>query len=935
MKRELLLAVGLWLLGPAALTWADEPPPRVATAQEAEFFEKRIRPVLADNCWSCHGPSKQKGGLRLDSLKGMLQGGENGAVVRAGDPDKSHLIQAVRYAGEIKMPPKRPLPPAAIDVLIAWVKMGAPWPTTPLTGPEATAAAGQHHWAFQPLGNPTIPTVKVTEWPQTSVDRFILAALEARALAPALAADRRTLIRRATFDLIGLPPTPSEIAAFETDPAPDAFARVVDRLLASPHYGERWGRYWLDVARYADTKGYVFFQESEFPWAYTYRDYVIRSFNEDLPYDRLVREQLAADKLTLGSDKRPLTALGFITLGGRFMNNEQDILDDRIDVVTRGLLGLTVACARCHDHKFDPITSRDYYGLYGVFASCVEPAVPPLFTPPPATAAYATFAKELQERERKLSEFVRAKHEELVRASRTRVAEYMMAVQAARHQPSAEQFMLIADGGDLNPKMLVRWGAFLKRAQQAHHPVFVPWMVFADLPEKAFADEARIQSARFVGHPDPARPINPLVAKCFADNPPKTLKDAAAQYGALLHTADTAWQDLVKRSTAAGQPLPARLPDPAQEELRHVFYGPDSPSNVAMNPLGDLDLLPDRPSQAKLQELRKAVETWRTTGPGAPPRAMVVEDLPTPYEPRVFRRGNPHNLGEAAPRQFLSILTGGHPKPFPHGSGRLDLADAIVDPGNPLTARVLVNRLWLHHFGAGLVRTPSDFGLRSQPPTHPELLDHLATLFRESGWSIKRMHRLIMLSAVYQQQSDDRPEGRRVDPENTLLWRMNRLRLDFEATRDALLAVSGRLQQHLGGIPARDLTHAGSARRTVYGFIDRLNLPGLFRTFDFPSPDATSPQRDTTTVAPQALFLMNSPFVAECARRLVQRPEVAGEKDAPRKVAGLYHVLYGRPPTGEEVGLGVEFLGSLGGTGKAWEEYALSLLLSNELVFVD
>ncbi len=729
----------------------------------------------------------------------------------------------------------------------------------------SSADDAKRHWAFQPVRRPNPPAVRDTAWARTPVDRFILAKLEEKGLGPSPPADRRTLIRRATFDLLGLPPTPAEVAAFEADPAPDAFARLIDRLLASPHYGERWGRYWLDVARYADTKGYVFFEEAEFPWAWTYRDYVIRAFNDDLPYDRFILEQLAADRLPPRKDRRPLTALGFVTLGGRFMNNAHDILDDRIDVVSRGLMGLTVGCARCHDHKFDPITQRDYYALYGVFASCAEPTVPPLFADPPNTKEYAAFAKELQAREMKLKDFVRAKHEELVKSAQVRVAEYLMAAHAQRDQPTTEEFMLIADGTDLNPTMIVRYQKHLERTRSARDPVWQVWHALADLPEKEFAAKAPALCTALAAKRDSARPINPLVTPRFADKPPRTLAETAKRYAELLNRAEKLWQEALKEATSAKRPAPTALADSAQEELRQAFHGPDAPANVALLPYGDLSLLPDRPSQGKLQELKKAVEQWRASGPGAPPRAMVLEDLPTPYQPRVFRRGNPNNPGEAVPRQFVEVLSANTGQPFRNGSGRLELARAIASNDNPLTARVLVNRLWQHHFGRGLVTTPSDFGLRSDPPSHPELLDYLASEFVASGWSIKAIHRQIMLSAAYQQGDDDRSACRRVDPENTLLWRMVPRRLDLEATRDALLAVAGRLSPTLGGPSVKDLTSTAATRRTLYGHLDRLNVPALYRTFDFPNPDATSPQRDNTTVAPQALFLMNHPFAIDCA----------------------------------------------------------------------
>ncbi len=796
----------------------------------------------------------------------------------------------------------------------------------------SAADEAKRHWAFQPVRRPSLPAVRNTAWPRNSVDRFVLAKLEEKGLAPSPPADRRTLVRRATFDLLGLPPTPEEVAAFESDPAPDAYERIIDRLLASPQYGERWGRHWLDVARFADTKGYVFFEEAQFPWAWTYRDYVIRAFNDDLPYDQFLVEQLAADRLPLGKDRRPLTALGFLTLGGRFMNNAHDIIDDRIDVVSRGLLGLTVGCARCHDHKFDPISMRDYYALYGVFASCAEPTVPPLFADPPPTKEYAAFAKELQARETKLTEFVRAKHDELVKSAQVRVAEYLMAAHAQRDQPTTEEFMLLADGADLNPTMIVRYQKYLERTRKGRHPVWAVWHALADLPEKDFAAKAPEVCARVLKG-DPARPVNPLVAGGFAGRPPKTLAEAAQRYADLLNAAEGLWQQQLREAASAKRPAPTALSEPALEELRQAFHGPDAPANVALLPYGDLSLLPDRPSQGKLQELRKAVEQWRATGPGAPPRAMVLEDLPTPYEPHVFRRGNPNNLGEAVPRQFLEVLSGDSRKPFTEGSGRLELARAIASKDNPLTARVLVNRLWQQHFGRGLVTTPSDFGLRSDPPSHPELLDHLATAFVDGGWSIKAMHRLIMLSAAYRQRDDDRPECRRVDPENALLWRMVPRRLDFEATRDALLAVSGRLARAVGGPSVSDITAPASTRRTLYGHLDRLNVPGLYRTFDFPSPDATSPQRDATTVSPQALFLMNHPFSIECARRLVRRPDVAAEKDVAGKVTRLYRLLYGRAPKSEELLLAEEYLRD--GGDVAWERYGQALLMADEFVFVD
>ncbi len=725
---------------------------------------------------------------------------------------------------------------------------------------------------------------------------------------------------------------------------PDAYARLIDRLLASPRYGERWGRYWLDVARYADTKGYVFFQDADFHWAYTYRDYVVSAFNRDLPYDRFILEQLAADRLptATGTSPAPRAALGFLTLGGRFMGNFHDVIDDRIDVVCRGLMSLTVTCARCHDHKFDPIPTRDYYALYGVMASAREPMIPFEAAEPPNTAVHETFVRELRTRQQKLAEFVTAKHRELVETAKRRAGDYLLAAQQALDQPTTEDFMLIADGTDLNPAMLVRWQGYLSRTRKGHDPVFAPWHALAVLPKRAFASQsgpliARLAASASAGHAgDSAElPINPIIARSLAEGSPRSLTEVARIYGEVLNRVESLWQDAARRASIEGR-APGPLPVPALESLRQVFHGPDCPPEVPMDPFGELALLPDRPSQAKLQELRNALQKWLTTGPGAPSRALSLEDSPTLVEPRVFIRGNSNNLGERVPRQFLAVLSGPDRRPFHDGSGRLELARAIASRDNPLTARALVNRVWMHHFGTPMVATPGDFGLRSDPPTHPELLDHLAARFMAGGWSIKSIHRQIMLSSVYQQQSDDRPEARAIDPENVLYWRMNRRRLDFEATRDALLAVAGRLDVRIGGPPMPSLTVADSHRRTLYGFIDRLNLPGLYRTFDFPDPNATSPRRDQTTVAPQALFLMNHPFATDAARAILSRPEVVATCDPDARLDQLYRLIYARSPTSDEVALAREFLAATHPAGSdPWRELAQALLMSNEFVFVD
>jgi hypothetical protein len=891
-----------------------------------DFFEREVRPILVEKCLSCHGANKQEGKLRLDSRDAVLRGGEGGPVAIAGQPQASRLVHAIRYGDELQMPPEEQLLESEIATLVRWVELQLPWPADhPLI--ESRPDASTTHWAFQTVRKPEVPLPQADEWSRTAIDRFILAKLRTAEIPPSEEATRHVLIRRATFDLLGLPPTPAEVAAFVQDDSPQAFDKLVDRLLASPRYGERWARHWLDVARYADNKGYVFFEDKKYPWAYTYRDYVIRAWNDDLPYDQFVREQLAADQLDLGEDKRPLTAMGFLTLGGHFMNNTHDIMDDRIDVVTRGLMGLTVTCARCHDHKYDPVSQADYYSLYGVFRSCFEPTVPPLFETPPATDEYHKFAEELAKREQELVDFVTAKHRELVTDARTRIAEYLLAAHARRGLPPADDFMLLTDKGEINPAMILRWQKYLENPQRPHDRVWSPWRTLAELPAETFAESAAGVVSRLESNQ-----INLLVAASLRSGKPQTIEAVAGVYAKLLVGINEKWLAAVAAASEGNPPI--ALDDPDEEELRQVLYGPNAPPDAPLAlDWGFLSLFPDRPTQGEYQKLIKAVEEWSATGAGAPARAMVLYDAPSPHEPRIFQRGNPNRLGDNVPRQFPQFFTS-QPGPFLQGSGRLELAEAIVDEDNPLTARVIVNRVWAHHFGHGLVRTPSDFGLRSDPPSHPELLDYLTSTFVQEGWSIKSLHREIMTSAVYRQRSVDREDGLRVDPENRLHWKMNRRRLDFESLRDAVLAVSDNLTTELYG-PALDLFGGNQSqpRRTIYGFIDRLDVSPLLTTFDFPNPIATSPQRESTTVPPQALYLMNSPFAADAATRVAKRSQLMKEATSER-IAAIYELLFSRPPTAEDLVFANEFLGAQPDDG-TWTHYVHGLVMTNEFVFVD
>jgi mono/diheme cytochrome c family protein len=922
-----------------ALSVRGDQTDQAADAKAIEFFESKVRPILAEHCFSCHGPKKQMGGgLRVDSRASMLKGGDSGPIIVPGKPEQSPMIRAILYGGEIKMPPKTKLPADAVEVLTAWVKLGAPWPDsggTATAQPTAIAEAAKKHWAFQPVRKPELPAVKNEAWVRTPIDRFILAKLEAKQIASAPPADRRTLVRRLSFDLIGLPPTPEDVEAALHDKADDWYEKLVDRLLASPQYGERWARHWLDVARYADTKGYLFLEERRFPYSYTYRDYVIRSFNEDLPYDQFIVQQLAADLLPRGDDPRSLAAMGYLTLGRRFLNNTHDIIDDRIDVVSRGLQGLTVTCARCHDHKFDPIPTKDYYSLYGVFNNSVEPKELPLIGDVQRTAEYLAWEKELQAREQKVREFVDQKYAELVKILRSQVGDYLLAVRKAELLPGEDHYEAL-NPGDLNPEIVRRWKEYLTETRKQHHPIFAAWHAFAALPQKQFKEKAKPLAEKLAANADAKERLNPHVARLFTDKAPETLQDVARAYGELFKAIEKEWLE-----SQQGESKPTVLPDGDREALRHVLYATTTPINVPLAEVRAKRIF-DRDTRSKLGVLERKVEEWKANSAVLPPRAMVLNDRKDLVPTRVLVRGNPNNQGDVVSRQFLSILTGPERKPFKSGSGRLELAQAIASKSNPLTARVMVNRVWSWHFGAGLVRTPSDFGLRGEPPTHAELLDYLATYFMDNGWSLKKLHRQIVLSNSYRQASAGDPRLATLDADNRLLARMNRRRLDFEQMRDALLAAAGKLDLAAGG-PSADLTKTPfSQRRTIYGFIERQNLPGMFRTFDFASPDTSSPQRYTTTVPQQALFLMNSPFVVEQAKRLAARPEIAREADAAKRVERLYRLCYGRAPEAEELSLGLRFVqandqenAKTPNSLSRWERYAQVLLLSNEFAFVD
>ncbi len=652
--------------------------------------------------------------------------------------------------------------------------------------------------------------------------------------------------------------------------------------------------------------------------------------------------------------------MGFLTVGRRFLLDQNEIIDDRIDVVSRGLLGLTVTCARCHDHKFDPIPTEDYYSFYGIFASSNEPAELPVLDWPGAGHASrsAEFARKFEAAKKARDAYIASRRDDVQKDFATRFSQYLKAGYDLGLDGRSRRLDERALADKLNARRLrgvmTLWRRHLDATARAHDPVLAPWHAFAALPREGFAAKAaEVQRSLATPKDAKAAPIHPLVARVVLASPPSSMGEVVARYVNLFGQLEARQKDRAARTPGNAAPV---LPEPEWESLRQALYGPAGPLAPSDDPKR---LFLDQTQGNRLAAFNGAIDRLNATEPGAPARAMVLNDAPKPVEPHVFIRGNPGRPGKAVPRRFLHVLAGPEPPPFRKGSGRLELAQAIADARNPLTARVLVNRVWHWHFGKGLVTTPSDFGLRSDPPSHPELLDALAAQFLADGWSIKALHRRIMLSSTYQQSSAPRPDAAMRDPENRLVWRFNPQRLDFESMRDSILAVSGALEPSIGGRPVAITQAPFSHRRTIYGFIDRQNLDGLYRTFDFAVPDATSPRRFVTTVPQQALFLMNSPFLHEQARRLAasirQEASVVASgvpADPADSIRSLYRRVFGRPPEPDELALAADFLSRQSGPRldgwkqlasarladpplSPWEQLAQVLLLTNEFMFME
>ncbi len=993
MRLRILPAFILACLLPP-IAWSDD--------EGEEFFEAKIRPILVQHCLECHGPDKAESDLHLTSRESILVGGKSGPAAVERDPENSLLVNAIGYATELQMPPDDQLDDGQVALLTKWVEIGLPWPkdAAPILRADSEMVvreADREHWSFRPIENPPLPTVTNTAWPSTSIDSYVLAKLEAANLKPAPSADRATLIRRAYYDLIGLPPTYEEVQAFVVDPSPNAFEKIIDRLLASPRYGERWGRHWLDVARYADTKdGVLMYGDARLrPYAYTYRDYVVRATNEDLPYNQFVQQQLAADLIEPPVESWRLAALGFLTLGRQYDGNTHDVIDDQIDVMTRGFMGLTVACARCHDHKYDPIPTADYYSLYGVMASCESPAELPTIALGEASSERDDFECALYGKRYGLNQFVASQHAFLSDVARNRTGDYLVKIAAERQDPLENAvFFLSLAPEDLRPSIVIRWRRYLAEHAVPDDPVFGLWQDLMQIDDatsgstaEAFATAAKTVLEKWSTVPggSESAQCNPLVLAALQAATLNNRGDVASAYGKLLveiyeksvpsprlrgegqgeglndrsleRPIVAAAPNAEGPSSGPAVPGPPSPPPPAgekehasandafdlevesREQLLALLTSTSSPCHI---PLGQTHRYTSRAETdqyyAKLAEL----DLMAAISAVASPRAMVVFDKPEPVHPRIFTRGNPTLLGRPVARQFVAIATPGDRQPFSNGSGRLDLAQAITATDNPLTARVIVNRVWMYHFGEPLVSTPSDFGRRSTPPTHPELLDHLATRFVSEGWSLKKLHRWIMLSKAYQMASQvseaDVAAANAVDPENRLLWRMNRQRLDFESMRDTLLAVAGRLEDRAGGRPIDIIGDPNVACRTLYGLVDRQSMPSVFRAFDFATPDQSIERRPRTMMPQQALFALNSPFALSQAQAVTRRPEIATLQDSSERIRAIYRAVLAREPDESELNASLEFVTLPAAPQSAlsnWEQFAQVLMSSNELMYVD
>ncbi|MBL8826083.1 MAG: DUF1553 domain-containing protein, partial [Planctomycetaceae bacterium] len=829
-----------------------------------------------------------------------------------------------------------------------WIKLGAPWPAakpgdnsggSSIRSDGKVTAADRQFWSFQPVREVAPPAVRRSDWPLRPLDHFVLAKLEEAKLEPVEAADPRTFIRRAAFDLLGLPPSADEVDAFvqavsqaTTATAKEAaYAALIDRLLASPHYGERWARHWLDVARYGEDQAHTFAARL-YKSGYRYRDWLIEAFNQDIPFDRFVMEQIAGDLIDdaatpLAVRQQRLPALGFFALGpvyyadaGCAQKAKTDEYDDRIDTLCRGFLGLTVSCARCHDHKFDPIPTQDYYALAGVFASTNYVEAP--LAPADVVKRYDDAQAQIKTAEQRVKDVQARETERLGESFAQQTAEYLVAVWSFDQQRRTKKQLniaAIAKETKLNEVVLARWQQHLDEDKTVKHELFAPWRdCLAKQDQKLDLSD---NSAAVTEVQQVATTLQATIVEALAKR--RASEDQHAKV-------------LAELKPGAKAPAKPALDKPVEKVVKYVFEGNKRPLAIPQNQAEKLYPETSRTLVATAQQQLEALK--KAAGEKYPIAHSITEG--TVANLKLHHRGNHKDLGDEVPRHFLSILSPADPQPFSQGSGRLELARAIASRDNPLTARVFVNRVWQHHFGRGIVGTPSNFGLLGERPTHPELLDHLASRLMQLGWSMKQLHREIMLSATYRLAATHHAANASTDPDNRWLWRMNRRRLDVESWRDAVLTASGKLDLKLGG-PSFDVGDANAGRRTLYASVSRHDLNPMLRLFDFPDPNLTSERRVITTVPMQQLFVLNSEFMVRQSKGLAARVQSEKLPDDAARVKRVYRLLFARQPSAAELQVATEFLAtatttaSTGSKLTPWEQYCQALLGTNEFAFVD
>ena len=919
-------------------------------------FNSQVRPILANHCLQCHGPDAQnrQAELRLDTQSDAMQ-----SAILAGQPDRSPLIHRIesRDPDEV-MPPGhlgKPLSSQQITILKEWIAQGAKY---------------SEHWAFEPIGDSTKLLAQVTDESTAKdlpIDRFIQHSLGKAGLKLSQELSKEQWIRRVSFDLTGLPPTSEEINQLVLDTDPESIRKWIDRLLASARYGERWGKHWLDLARYADTHGGAAIGFTSFPFSYTYRDYVIGAIQQDLPLDQFILEQIAADQLDLPENDPKLAALGFLTVGMQF-RNYHDTIDDRIDVITRGLMGLTVTCARCHDHKFDAIPTADYYALVAAIAPSNPPETLPVIGQAPNANAQREYEKQLTVLTDRHQQFAREQNEVMRSRLRMQVGLYLAEIAKGAVEADLATAFLSYRTDEVRPAIVNRWLKYLAELSQ-DDPVFHVWFQarsWGQISEDQFATKRDELVAKLNGELEAAgfKPEsfhklsgdppkwNPLLLEAVSQKKPKSILELANLYGEVFGQEHKQWLTALVETALEAVPGATVKPDdhpehqsinsPSHRQLRHHLYGPDTPFDLPEN---EASKLTNRTIADMINGKRGAIHQLNLASPGAPPRAMVLKENSKPQEQNIYLRGNPLSRGSVVEPGFLTALRrNNHSQTFEDGKRRFGLARAVISDDNPLTSRVIVNWVWQQHFGVGLVRTPDDFGTRGQPPTHPELLDFLANEFRKNGWSLRWLHQQILATKVYRQACIEDPHSRQLDPENRLLWRMPRRRLDFEAMRDAMLWISGELDLAQGGRPVDFEANPTATRRSIYGFVNRDIVSPLMSTFDVANPNACTAKRPETTVPQQTLFALNSEFIQDRAAKIASATNKDATQSKTDRISELFQRILGRRPNADEEQLALKFIdessqasieGQATDSEKGWTQLAHALLASNEFTFID